>query len=355
MNQASIRVKLVRRRGSLAGLFGKQCPGYAGGEESVWENCRFLYDRNETRYDWFVVMDDLPQVSKNSLFRPDRIWDVDCPREHTLLFTSEPSSIARYGDSFTRQFSHVLTSQEPLALPHRDRIYSATCNCWFDSRTYDEHRRLDPPAKPELISMVCSSKQQGHTVHAKRYAFAQRLKKDLPEMALFGRGVRPVLRKEEAVDPFAFHVAIENHKGLHHWTEKIADAFLGYAVPIYYGAPNITDYFPPESVIQIDIEKYDEALEIIRREATPEAYRRRLPAVIEARRRILDVYNLPAMLCRIINQHEDQGSAMEKMPLKFCNRFVTRSRHPVELMGFAAWKLRSWMKGVLVNGGRKET
>lgn len=352
------RVKFIGRdkNGALAGAFGRQCPGFQKGTlTSAWENCVFLYDPKERNYDWLVVSDDLPRVKKSSLFRPKDLWDVSCPQVNTILVTSEPSSVSRYGHAFSRQFAHVLTSQEPFALPHPNRIYAATCNAWFDSRSYEEHQQLHPPTKTELISAVCSTKQQGHTVHAKRYAFIQRLRADLPSLALFGRGVNPIDRKEEAVVPFAFHIAIENHKSLHHWTEKIADAFLGYSVPIYYGAPNITDYFPAESVIQIDIEKYDEALAIIRREATFEAYQRRLPAVIEARRRILDVYNLPSLLCRVINERQSLKVQSQERVSKFSNRFVMRSRHPAELFCFAAWKFRSWLKGILVNGGKKET
>lgn len=65
---------------------------------------------------------------------------------------------------------------------------------------------------------------------------------------------------------------------------KLADAFLGYTVPIYCGCPNVYDYFPEDSLIRIDIHDFEGSLtkikEIVSR---PGEYERRLDAVIEAR------------------------------------------------------------------------
>ena len=48
-----------------------------------------------------------------------------------------------------------------------------------------------------------------------------------------------------------------------YWTEKIADCFLAWTLPIYYGCPNLEDYFPEKSFIRIDIEKPEEAIDSI--------------------------------------------------------------------------------------------
>lgn len=46
-----------------------------------------------------------------------------------------------------------------------------------------------------------------------------------------------------ALKDYMFHVTIENIKAPHYFTEKLIDCLLTGCVPIYYGAPNIGDYF----------------------------------------------------------------------------------------------------------------
>ena len=85
---------------------------------------------------------------------------------------------------------------------------------------------------------------------------------------------------------FRYHIAIENHIAPHHWTEKLADVFLGHSLPFYHGCPNAADYFPADSFIPIDIHQPERVLEIIRQAIDRGEYERRLPAIVESRRRV---------------------------------------------------------------------
>ena len=48
---------------------------------------------------------------------------------------------------------------------------------------------------------------------------------------------------------YKFAMAYENAKFPGYVTEKIFDAFFAGCVPIYLGAPNVTDYIPAETFI----------------------------------------------------------------------------------------------------------
>ena len=199
------------------------------------------------------------------------------------------------------------------------------------------------PVKTGLISTVCSSKQQAHTLHARRYNFTQRLQSELPELEIFGHGVRFIEKKSEALDPYKFHLIVENHIAPHLWTEKLADAFLGYTVPIYCGCPNIFDYFPEDSIIRIDINDVDSSLKTIWEVlTTPGEYERRLGAIKEARRRVIEEYNLPAMLSRIIENAPTQATDLNIG--KIYSRRLMRVRHPLEFVRFAAWRSNNFLK-----------
>jgi hypothetical protein len=290
-----------------------------------WGRCEFIFDPSVEQYDWLVVYNDLSHACLEER--------LPCARDHSLLVTSEPSSIKSYGRAFTRQFGCVLTSQEEWALPHPQRIYSQPALQWFYGRnekqclSYDRMVAAPPLVKSRTIATVCSNKRQKHTLHNQRYEFVQRLRELLPELDVFGHGVKPMQDKAESLDNYRYHIAIENHRGLHHWTEKLADPFLGVALPFYSGCPNAGDYFPPESFIPIDINDPEGAAEIMLRAIRDDEYFKRLPFILESRRLVLEKYNLFAVLSGEI-EHRFDAAAAPSPGARICSRRLLRKRNP---------------------------
>jgi len=314
-----IRVKFVGTYGSEVWL--RQFPG----NEPVWGRCEFTVDASAKEYDWLVVYNDLPSGAREE--------PLPCPRRQTLLVTTEPSTIKAYGDDFTRQFGYILTSQPDWALRHDNRIFSQPALQWFygvgrnHALSYDQMVAAPPLEKNRLISTVCSNKQQRHTLHHKRYKFTWELKERIPELDIFGQGVRPIDDKAECLDAYRYHVAIENYIGTHHWTEKLADAFLGITLPFYCGCPNAGDYFPEESFIPIDINDVDGASEIIQQAIRDQEYEKRLPYILEARKRVLEQYNIFAVLSREIESRH-ASAAESNAGEVILSRRLLRKRHP---------------------------
>lgn len=306
----------------------------------VWGNCSFSFDADERDYDWLVVYNDLPPGHQEE--------KLACPAGHTLLVTTEPESIKHYGHGFVSQFGAVLTSQSSRALPHPDRIFSQPALQWFYGRSFRDDRHLTfdemlahPPLdKGQELSTVCSSKQQRHTLHNQRFQFTWALKEKLPFLEIFGHGVRDMNDKAEALNDFRYHLAIENFIGPHHWTEKLADVFLGGALPFYYGCPNAAEYFPAESFIPIDINDVDGTCDVIRRAIADNEYQKRLPFILEARRRVLNEYNLFAVLSREIPPRQDKGESLSHSARIF-SRHLLRKKRPLVALQDAVGKLRS--------------
>lgn len=306
-------------------------------EDGLWADCEFIFDRAARDYDWLVAYDDIPAAIGQS--RSSAGEKLACPHENTLLVTTEPASIKTYGRGFAAQFGHVLTSQPAWALPHPHRHYQQAVNHWFfgsgNGRWMSRADLVRGPSladKTQAISVVYSSKRQWHTLHAQRFKFIETMRRLLPEMAVFGRGATPMDDKAEALAPFRYHLAVENHIGLHHITEKLTDAFLGRCLPFYAGAPNAADYFPPDSFIPIDIRDPVAAAEVIRKAMLEDAWAKRLPAIEEARRRILEEQHLFAVLCRIIS-----GSASSKTCSHEANGFI---------LGRHAWREQHKIDGI---------
>lgn len=271
-------------------------------------NCEFVFNAGSRDYDWLVVYDRFPRVCGERFSK----WreELACPPEQTIFVTVEPSSIKFYEPGFLRQFGHVLTGHEAWSIDQPGVIRSQPGLKWFYGEGGDTAKTLDAmlaetrPEKTLDFSTVCSSKQQKHTLHQRRYDFTRRLRAALPGLDVFGHGVRPMADKAVAVDPYRYHLAIENHRCDHHWTEKVSDAFLGWSLPIYYGCSNLADYFPADSFVEIDIDRFDEAVARIREVIDGGEYEKRLNAIAEARHLVLTRYNLFAVIDDIIHGGE---------------------------------------------------
>ena len=152
-----------------------------------------------------------------------------------------------------------------------------------------------------MFSSVCSSKSAKITNHSRRFEFTQYAQKRIEELHVYGHGVKFIKEKFQALDSYKFHLSIENYIGMHHWTEKLSDAFLSECLPIYYGCPNIDDYFPKESIVEINLNDFNGSINKIRDVMrNPQFYKDRYDAIKEAKRMVMKKYNLLALLDTMI-------------------------------------------------------
>jgi hypothetical protein len=328
--EPQIKVKFMHRglrRGRSFAGFLRQFPGSL----PQWGDCLFDFDVDCRDYDWLVVYQDLPRG--DTFFTEERL---NCPRERTMLVTGEPSTITVFGTDYLRQFGCILTFQEPWAMKHPNVIFHHPGLLWYyglpfgegEFITWDTMAATPPPEKSKVISTVCSERTGNVTLHSTRVDFTWRLKDEVPELDIYGHGVKPMNDKAEALDPYRFHIAIENHVYNHHLTEKLPDAFLGYTLPFYHGAPNAADYFPGESFIPIDINDYERSRDIIKSHLANNEYDDRLPYIVEARRRVLEEQNLFAILSRKISE-KDRLITTTTMGRMIRNRSTMRLKNPL--------------------------
>ena len=265
----------------------------------------FTRDCSCSDYDWLVVFEDLAEARIGTLvngYEPLR-----CPRERTIFCTWEPTSVKDYSRTFTRQFGHLLTNRPPEAERHPHYHLGRGYFFWFNDRDHAENSSAVIPPKTKCISAVCSAKQMKHTRHADRYALMQTLAREIGGFDWYGRGVRSFGKKYEVMDPYKYHVAVENHIAPHHWTEKLADALLCECLPFYAGDPAIGEILPPDCLIPIPIDDPREAVRIVKAAIAAGEYEKRREAILEAKRRILDKYNFWDQVIAVIEASRDQA------------------------------------------------
>lgn len=197
------------------------------------------------------------------------------------LMIVEPDAVhakhLRLARLFHRRFFRVLTKNAGLlsAIPNGVRFV-------FGSTFLPDPATVDT-TKSRDTSLIASSKRvwEGHRL---RHAVVDRIRQENLPVDVMGRGYKPFAEKAEGLAPYRYSVVIENLREASYFTEKLVDAALCRTVPIYWGAPDIADYFDPAGMILCS--GLDDILTALR-QAGPADYAARAAAVEENRRRAL--------------------------------------------------------------------
>lgn len=226
-------------------------------------------------------------------------YDRNVTARRGMIFKWDNEPIVRlpFARGYDRIYTHIADSGD-------NRVVAAPPVLdWWVGKSFDELTQLTPPNKTGHISAIASTKA-GIPGHIQRRNFVREAQQKIPSLDVFGRGQDQELAdKWDGLAPYRFSLAIENTSKDDYWTEKISDCFLSYTVPLYWGATNISEYFPKDSFIWLPVDKPDEAIDIIRETLAKDDWDKRLPALIEARTRVLKRYSLHAQVTRLIEEN----------------------------------------------------
>ena len=277
-------------------LLRMQCPS----SDFTIDGVRFCDDADVAQGDWLVCYGDFT-----------RGFETSVPRKRRILVITEPKEIRQPSRAFLDQFGVLLgPGYFPSfrgthiaghgALTWFYPLRDITANGYTLSHDFAALAAMQRPPKEAAISVVISRKTIT-PMHRQRLAFVERLRAAIGErLKIYGTGFTPISAKAEVIDPYAYHLALENNAVDGFWTEKIADAYLGHAFPVYAGCRDLGDYFPAAAFMPIDYDHTDEAISAIRGLLDAPEDPQRIAAVAEARRRLLHEHTLLALLARTI-------------------------------------------------------
>lgn len=263
----------------------------------IWDDVEFVFEGDFSRCDIVFVYDGLGSETHRRL-----------KVRRAAFIAGEPQSVKRYDKDFLGQFDFVLTTDRStehpnvsfgqLALPWHVGAWSASHELLEQPMSYQDLADWQPE-KTKMLSVISSNKAftAGHRL---RLEFVARLKKYFgDEIDCFGRNIRSFGDKIEVLGDYRYHIAIENSSFDDYWTEKLSDSFLAASYPIYYGAPNIFEYFPENSLSRIDINDPDAAIKTIKDIIEFDAHSKRRDILKVAKTRVLDDYNLFSVLSNL--------------------------------------------------------
>jgi hypothetical protein len=229
-------------------------------------------------------------------------------RESWLFSQESPIDSYKWHTKSFKDFDKVFSFWENPEF--QNLVHYQTGLPWHINKTYDELSKLsvdDCDKVHDTVSWITSnaSSKPGHRL---RLDFLQHLKSNRFALDLFGRGFNPIDDKFDALAPYKYSLAIENYSCNDYWTEKIADCFLSWTMPIYYGAKNITSYFPKESMILIDPGKPEVAVQIIREAIASNLWAGSLNYVRESRDLILTKYQFFPLVSGLMVDHKIENN-----------------------------------------------
>ena len=164
------------------------------------------------------------------------------------------------------------------------------------------------PGKVKQISAI-GSVQTALPFHAVRKKLLDAIENS-PELEIevFGKGRKFIENKLDGLRKYRYSIAIENSLTANYWTEKLTDCFLSMTVPIYLGAPNVSEYFPAESMVIVSQEDLSTGLRELVSRLSAEDYGKRIPFLLESRRLVLEQYNFGLKIAKIFAEMQDENS-----------------------------------------------
>ena len=101
--------------------------------------------------------------------------------------------------------------------------------------------------KTKLLSHIIS-KQNWTRGHKLRYIIANAIK-DKYEVDLWGSAVKRFETKLEPLKDYMFNITVMNCKHKDYFTETLVDTFRCGTIPIFWGCPNVSDYFNTKGML----------------------------------------------------------------------------------------------------------
>ena len=261
-----------------------------------------------------VWIDTLSGLTSSTVPRQSRYLFLFEPEEITLLRESVKQNVHHFCRIFTHDWNTIvaLPASSAVLFPHGGtwilpsamRVY-ASQNVGVGSCDLLDHEVVDNSSGAQFarrkkrfgVSFVCGRKKltHGHRLRQELWKEQQSYPLDIlqeneascPRLIFFSSGIsmpdcrcvdteeeehginRPLIANNSvdgtsnpvlpAQPPaklllfdWMFHIAIENVSRDDYFTEKLLDCFLTRTVPIYWGCPNISNYFDAEGIIHIN-------------------------------------------------------------------------------------------------------
>jgi len=289
-------------------------------------HCNVRLNPSNSNSRWLAVFDEPPV---------DTVTDV--PKMRRVLFVTEPPEVKPYPASYLRQFGTIITPFAMRNVPQQMLSIENPCLNWHfgvsmpavqpssELSSLEDFRSMLVPTKAKVLSVICSTKTYTQA-QRKRIAFVEKLQARFGDAVdVYGRGRNPISDKAQAILPYKYHLVLENSYLENSWTEKLSDTWLGYAYPIYLGAPNIESCCPSGGLLSLQPDNDEANLDAIEKLLQEDPWERSLPAIRNCRQWVLETTNIFARMDRLIREADANTCSLPNLsrpePLRRSSRW----------------------------------
>lgn len=202
-----------------------------------------------------------------------------------LIQGLEPKDIIYTSENIinnSNYFDVILTSYQEVLDSCKNANHFLYASCWILTDKNEspislkkDYYNIFDTEKKFMLSHVMSDKNwlPGHKL---RHQTSEIIRKKRNFEIFFPKSISTE-HKYKLFKDSMFHIAIENSQNHNYISEKVVDCFMSYTIPIYWGCPNIADYFDKDGIIFFETEK---ELENILDNLTEEDYIKRKKSVL---------------------------------------------------------------------------
>jgi hypothetical protein len=177
---------------------------------------------------------------------------------YKIFLQLEPTVIQNLEDHLLKngdKYDKIFTYHQTILDRRPNAVKSILPACsWISGNQF---HRIDTTKKQFQISCITGFKQlaEGHSFRLLLYFNQQSLIKDCKIPMTFYRSsagnplpeitVNPFIQKDKfpLFETYQYSFIIENSSQTNYFTEKLIDCLITKTIPIYYGCPNISEYF----------------------------------------------------------------------------------------------------------------
>jgi hypothetical protein len=248
---------------------------------------KLYYNDVRQKYDLTITLDDWPHIITPVMSK------------YKILVCFEPEFINKYSKSFLNQFDEIHSANKKIAKLNYQTHHVGFP--WHFTATIDEIKSIRPD-KPSgrSICMISSSKNLTDQ-HKTRLQNVDFLMKNISsKVDLYGRGFTDFSDKAKLLSRYQFAIVMENVSQPHYISEKLTDCFLTQTYPIYYGCPNVHDYYPVGSCLDLTHIPRSQWAHTIDHFLNNNSYERLIEKLKVARTRYFELYSLDKLLKRVV-------------------------------------------------------
>ena len=278
------------------------------------QNHKINYHINSeiSKADFWIVLEDLKYESEMCEVPKNNIFFVNTETNHKVDYYFE-SHTEEFLNQFIKGFGPYATKHKnyvsaPCFLPwmihanHGDKIFEDS------NLNFDYFSKLNNLEKSIDLSVICSNKSNTEN-HSLRLEFVKILKKHFGDkLYWYGNGINTIEKKSDIIFQSKYHIAIENDSRNNLVSEKLYDSFLGLSFPIYYGAPNINQFFDKDSVISIDINDISNSIKLIENVIEHNLYEKNFKHLLESKEKVLNDFNIVNRLNNLVYENISKES-----------------------------------------------